>query len=193
MFLNIRSLRVAMNDTVRKDILRVLADAVDALQRHDFLALAETSNHTIHNAMIYQDEDSLVVAVLVFALGKVEQRFYEEGKTPPKLAPMLLDADRLLAGEDEAGYRRAIRSILAEIATLDEKLHLYIEEVLQKARLKKGSKLHEHGISIARAAEMLGISQWELMSYVGKTSIPDVQPAREDARKRYKAAKRLFS
>lgn len=181
-----------MDEVVRKDILSVLAATMDALGRHDYVELSAISNRTIHNAAIYQDEDSLAVAVLVYALGKVEQRFEEQEATCPNMVPKLQAADGLLSKDDEEGFRAALKGVLAEIERLDGKLHLYIDEVLQKARLKKGSKLHEHGISIARAAEMLGISQWELMSYVGKTSVPETRIAKEDARKRFRRAQEMF-
>jgi hypothetical protein len=182
-----------MEQTVKKDILTVLAGAIDALKQQNYQDLSALSNQVIHNAAIYQDEDSLAVAVLIYALGKVVQRFCEQGKVCPNLAPQLETMDGLLAQDKVQEFRDALKSIIADIAKLDEKLHLYIEEVLEKARLKKGSKLHEHGLSIARAAEMLGISQWELMSYVGQTSIPDVHNMKEDARKRLKQARSLFA
>ena len=35
-------------------------------------------------------------------------------------------------------------------------------------KLKKASQISIHGLSGGRVAEMLGISQWELMSYIGQ-------------------------
>jgi hypothetical protein len=181
-----------MNDIVKEDILQVFAGAIDALKQHDYLQLSNLSNQVIHDAMIYQDEDSLAVAVLLYALGKLEQRAHEQGTSCPNLTSVLQDADGYLAQGKVEDFRKLIKQIIADIGRIDEKMHLYIEEVLQKARLKKGSKLHEHGLTIARASEMLGISQWELMSYVGKSEIPEDRSRKEDARKRYKAAKELF-
>ncbi len=76
------------------------------------------------------------------------------------------------------------------INKIDTKLKLYIEEVISKAKVKKGSKLHEHGLSIARTAEVLGISQWELMNYVGKTTISTVDGV--DVKTRLNFARKLF-
>jgi len=72
------------------------------------------------------------------------------------------------------GYRMVIRDLFDFISSLDTKLKLYIEKVINQAQIKKGSKLYAHGISLARAAEILGISQWELMFYIGKTRMADV-------------------
>jgi len=35
--------------------------------------------------------------------------------------------------------------------------------------------LYEHGLSIGKTAELLGINKWELMEYAGRTGISDVQ------------------
>ena len=181
-----------MNEIVRKDILQVLTASIDALKLQNYQELSAVSNRTIHNATIYQDEDSIAIAIVIYAIGKVAQRFCEMGDKCPNLVPQLTKIDGLLAQDHQEEYRAAIKQLLNDIRALDEKLHLYVEEVLQNARLKKGSKLHEHGLSIAKAAEILGISQWELMSYVGKTNVPDAQVGKEDARKRYKNARALF-
>jgi predicted HTH domain antitoxin len=171
-----------MQDIVRKDILDVSEQVLAALQANDHHALGELSNHVIHDASIFQDEDSVTFAVLVYALSKVVQRCCEEHVSCVNLLPLLTQAkDALAAGKDE-DYRARIRQTLDEIKKVDEKLKLYITEVMEKARVKKASKLTEHGISLARTAELLGVSQWELQDYVGKTQIAEHEmgtPAKE--------------
>jgi hypothetical protein len=162
-----------MQDIIRKDILDVLAQAIVSLQAEDHHALGELSNHVIHDASIFQDDDSVSVAVLVYALSKLVQRCCDEQVPFTHLIPLIRQAhDALTAGKDDT-YQATIHQLFAEIKKLDARLQLYITEVLEKARVKKASKLHEHGISIARTAELLGVSQWELQDYIGKTRIPE--------------------
>lgn len=162
-----------MQDIVRKDILDVLEQAMTIWQAQDHHALGELSNHVIHDASIFQDDDSVSVAVMVYALSKVLQRCCEEGVACAQLGPSLQQMhDALAAGKDDE-YRALMRTIIEEIKNVDQKLHLYITEVMEKARVKKASKMHEHGISLARTAELLGVSQWELQDYIGKTRIPE--------------------
>jgi predicted transcriptional regulator len=179
-----------MADVIRQDILRVLADTIDSLRKGDYERLIPLSNRTIHNATIYQDDLSIATATLIYALGKILMRSVEQGQQPIDVTPSLIKLDGLLAQSKDEEFRKAMQELLADIAKQDEKMHMYVEEVLQKARLKKGSKLHEHGMTVAKAAQMLGLSQWELMSYVGKTEMPD--DMREDAVRRYAAAKEMF-
>ena len=88
---------------------------------------------------------------------------------------MIEDARKALEQNRIDSYRKVIKKLFKFISTIDTKLKLYIEEVINQAEIKKGSKLYAHGISLGRAAEILGISQWELMFYIGKTKLTDVK------------------
>ena len=165
-----------MNELVKKDILAVLAGVVDILdveEDRDFGDLKELSNHTIHNASIFQDEDSISIAILIYSLSKLIER--REGKLNySSVLNLLKNAQENLEEDNVELYRKTIRKLFDFISNIDTKLKLYIEEVIKQAQIKKGSKLYEHGISMARAAQILGVSQWELMSYVGKTTLTDL-------------------
>lgn len=70
----------------------------------------------------------------------------------------------------------ALKNLLAEIKKIDEKLNLYADEVLTKARLKKATAMHEHGVSLGKTAELLNVSRWDLANYSGKTISKDELP-----------------
>ncbi len=181
-----------MNDIIKQDILRVLAEAITALQQGKDDELAMLSNKVIHDATIFQDEDSLAVATLMYAVGKVMERAEETNKPKPDFIPRLKELDALLSQDNIPAFREQLRHIFDAISSQDDRLHLFVESVIRKAQLKKAAKIHEHGISIARASEMLGVSQWELLSYLGKTTIPEVESG-DHATKRLKKARELFS
>lgn len=182
-----------MDEVVKKDVLSVLSDAVRILEveeERDVSELRELSNHTIHNASIFQDEDSVSIAILIYSLSKVIER--REGRMNYKiLLKLVMDAKTNLEQSRVDEYRKIIRRLFNFISTIDNKLKLYIEEVINQAQIKKGSKLYEHGISMARAAEILGISQWELMFYVGKTRMTDIKGG-VNVRERLNYARGLF-
>lgn len=178
-----------MNETVRKDILNVLKESRKILKTGNTALLKELSNHTIHNASIFQDEDSLSIAVVIYSISKIIER---GGIDAERTASLLLNAQFFLERNDEVGYRKATKDIFRFISQNDTKLQLYIEEVVRQAEIKKGTKLFAHGISIAQAASLLDISQWELMDYVGKTRITDEPSGRVNARERLEFARRLF-
>ncbi len=179
-----------MQSVVKEDILRVIKDAIDAIKKSDATLLVDLSNHTIHNASIFQDKDSVNIAVVMYSLSKIMQRHI--GKVEDNIVNILTRASNLLMQDKYEAYSREIESIYEIISKTDRKLRLYITHVINEAQVRKGSKLYEHGISVAKAAEVLGVSQWELLKYVGRTSIIDRFNEKSTAKERLKLAREIF-
>jgi hypothetical protein len=178
-----------MNGLIKKDILDVIRQAEKLVLKRDSFALHELSNHTIHNASIFQDEDSILIAVLTYALSKVIERGSDNGRI---IAKMLDFAAERLKEDDIGSYRHQVQKIMARISAVDSKMQIYIKSVIEQAEVKKGFKLFDHGISAARAAKVLGITQWELMNYIGKTSVFDENIPVLGVKERIALARRLF-
>lgn len=181
----------SMLPVVKKDILALLIDVSNAIRKHNFYDIKEISNHTIHNASIYQDADSISVAVAAYALSKIIERDAEG--ICPKVEPLLLEAIEYLEKDLLEKYRASIKGLIAKISSFDSRLKLYVQEVISRAQIKKASSMYYHGISLARVSELLGISQWELMSYVGNTTIHDDTPESLSPKSRLSDAFHLFN
>lgn len=187
-----------MQEEVRKDILSILKDSLVCIGENNILKLKELSNHTLHNATIYQDEYSTSIAVLIYSLSKIFERTrYTEYRTWPIFQKKVLETIKksidFLEKNNTESYDLAIQNLLLTIDKLEHKLSLHIKEVIEKAKINKASRIHEHGISIEKTASLLGISEWELMDYVGGTGIADVKFAvTKDALTRLKFARGLF-
>ena len=136
--------------------------------------------------------DSVSVAILIYALSKITERKQKDMDYNKILSMLNSCISNLKNNEDEA-FRKSIKNIFDFIRAMDAKLKLYINEVINQAQIKKGCKLCEHGISVARASEVLGISRWELMHYIGKTTIIDQFSEPVNASQRLKFARSLFS
>ncbi len=183
-----------MEQRIKEDILAVLEKAIIALRKdsHPNHALSLMSNEVIHNATIYQDHDSVSVAILIYALSKILQRACEKGcPNYEHIAEKLQRAYDALADDDHEGFESRLQAVFSIVQKMDSKVKLYVQEIFDKARIKKGTKLHEHGISIARIAEMTGVSQWELMDYMGKTMMLG-DTVGVDVKKRLATARSLF-
>ena len=83
-------------------------------------------------------------------------------------------------------------TIFLYLSDFNRHLHSELSE-LMGAQIKKGSRLYEHGLSMAKSAEILGIGQWELMSYVGKTRIIDEEAVTTGVKKRLDVARKIFN
>ncbi len=89
-------------------------------------------------------------------------------------------------------YKNESKKAINLISKIDSKLALYIEEIFEKSRINKGSIIYGHGISTGRVSEMLGITKWELVNYIGKTGVHDIKEM-ENARRRLLIARQTFN
>lgn len=187
-----------MKQEVKQDILNILNGSYVAIKERNILQLQELSNHTLHDASIFQDEDSISIAVVIYSLSKIFERTrYQEYKNWNLFYKIVMEnlekAQEYLENNNFDKYQVCIKNILNIIDKLDEKFRRYVSEVIEKARISKASRIYEHGISIGRTAQLLGISEWELMDYVGKTGISDVGfSITKNIKERIKFARSLF-
>lgn len=184
-----------MHDIIKKDILVVLTELTEILklkEESDIVQIKLLSNKVIHNASIFQDEDSISVAILIYSLSKIIER-NQKDLDYGKALNMLNSCILYIKNNQDEMFRKSIKNIFNFIRTIDKKLKLYVHEVINQAQIKKGCKLCEHGISVARASEVLGISQWELMHYIGKTTLIERLSEPVNALHRLKIARSLFT
>jgi hypothetical protein len=180
------------------NVLGVLRDArrfVEEDRAHELKAL---SNRTVHVAALSQDGDNIVVAVLVYSLGKIMERghyrdmegwdfFYKS------VVKNLGLAIRALEREDVKNGRVYLGRIRDSLNKMDGDLSEYIKDVFRKARINKAFKLYEHGLSSEQTADLLGVSLWDLASYIGQSSISNSKFAISmPASQRVKIAEEIF-
>lgn len=176
-------------DKLKKDIIEVIADTIKALESNDNVAVGELSNHIIHCASIFQDEYSVTTAVIIFALSKIIQR---ENYIDPWIIHCLKRAAKHIQKNDFKHYSKDMNKLLKNISRTDERLDLYIQHVINEAQIKKASKIYAHGISLGQTAEVLGISQWELMRYIGLTKISEDAVEKVSVKSRLSYTKEIF-
>ncbi len=182
-----------MQERVHELLLKLLAQVIKALEEEDTLLLAELSDEAIRDAAIYQDENTVSVAVLVYALSKIVQHCCQTNVSYTQITDLIRQARTALQDNLPTGYASIIKRTFTAVQRVDNKVKQYVQEVLDKARIKKGSKLYDNGLTAARAAELLGISQWELLSYIGKTMTTEGPAEKISASARLKIARGLFS
>jgi hypothetical protein len=184
-----------MIEQIKSELLYVLKTVPEIV--HDAAKLSDLSNYTIKSASIYQDSDSISIAIIIYAVSKMMARHEEHAienwhEIYPKIFKEIDEARTDLEADNIQGYRNHVKHIMEVISTFDKDVKLYIQEVIEKAKIKKGTNIYERGISVERAANIMGISVWDMMNYIGKTQIVDKQPFKTDAKKRIEFAKTLF-
>lgn len=177
---------------VKKDLLKVLKKAQRSINQGNTKRLKYLSDYMIHNTSVFQDPDSLSLAVIIYAISKLIERWGTESEHLEQVRNLLGSAQFSLDEGKIDEYREKIKNLSDFTSKIDKEFRIYIEKIIEKANVKKGSSLYEYGISAARSAELLGIGQWELLSYVGKTRIPDQEDLRTDVSKRLEFTRTLF-
>jgi hypothetical protein len=190
---NFSIMNEGMPKAVRKDLLKVLKKAQRYINSQDSKKLKHLSEFSIDTAGVFQDQDSLAVAVVMYAISKLLERWGFESEYADEARNLLGSSQFLLEQGKFGEYRDEIKKLFEFTSAIDKQFRVYLDHVLEKARIKKGSTLYEHGISAARASELLGIGQWELLSYIGKTRIHDAIETVPDVEQRLKFARTLFN
>jgi hypothetical protein len=183
-----------MDTQVRKDSISILQKVLKLLKAKENLKsveLKELSDHTIHNASVFQDECSVSVAVFLYSLSKIIERS-EDRINFQTLILKIEKVVKTIEDNDEQKFTDSMRSLIKDISALDNRIKLYVKEVVTQAQIKKGSKLCEHGLSCGKASEVLGVSQWELMDYMGKTMLNESVPNIIDTKSRLSLARELL-
>ena len=182
----------------RGNVLRILKETKKALHVEDVFRIKEMSNQTIHTASIDQDSDNVAIAVIVYSLSKIlERKDYQKYPGWKKFYKSFVEfidkAIVAVSNEEDKKLREYLALIRRAIGKLSGKLKIYIQDVFQKAKINKASRIYEHGISMERTASLLGITMFELSEYAGKTGIPDVPLANTfEVKKRLKLAMEMF-
>lgn len=186
-----------MKEEVKKDILAILNDVLPAIDKEDVPLIKELSNHIIHSASIYQEDYIINVAVLIYSLSKMLERekLMESGKREnfkliikKIIKKMVISLEK----EDIKQFENLCNIILRTIRKTDKEYTEYVQWVISKAKVKKAVKIYDHGISLSRVGEILGISPWEAMEYLGMTTIHDKIKSGKKTRERLKKAREVF-
>ena len=180
------------------DVLSAVREAIAAIKDRRYAELHAISDHVLHLITVYQDSDIVDLAVAIYALGKIleieKYRVHPKMKAFSKIILQLLKtAENQLKNKDYSGFSETLKETLNSIVVFSRSIKFYIEDVLHFARIKKGTKLYEHGLSLGKAAELTGVTKWELMPAIGETAIHEqfITPRRINER-RLDFAEKIF-
>lgn len=182
----------------RENILRIFRETKGAILREDSAKIKGLSDQTTNTASLTHDPDNIAAAVVIYSLSKITER--EDYKKLPGwngfyevyvgAIDKIIDS---LEKKNDDGFRKGITSIRKAIGHLSGKLKIYIQDVFRKAEISKASRIYEHGISMEKTANLLGVSLFELATYAGGKEDSDVpESVTISTKQRVKFAMELF-
>lgn len=156
----------------------------------DVEELKNLSDHAIEDIALQKDLELVSVTVLLYSLYKIindiDAQNYNGIVTEMKAAKSGLEQ------KDLGKYNRGIKKLYELVRRGDSKIKEHLDDVMQAARIKKGTSLLQRGLSIGQAAGLMGLSNWDLQPYAGKTMVLDQHDETFPAQKRVTAALKLF-
>jgi hypothetical protein len=160
------------------NIVRILKETRAALDSNDSYKLKTLSDQTIHSSAIYQDTDNIITAVIVYSLSKIMERDnYKKMEGWDKFYAIIIkNIDEAIVNAEKGNFEKFATNmgrIRNSINEVDTNLSNYIRDVFYKAGINKAFKLYEHGLSAETTASLLGVSLWDLASYIGQTTISE--------------------
>ena len=98
-----------MNPIIKTDILSILSETRKVIEHNEIAELKEISNHTIHNASIFQDKDSITIAIIVYSLYKI---LSSNSSSVGIILKKLYEIENALAKEDYEKYHSLLKNML---------------------------------------------------------------------------------
>jgi hypothetical protein len=182
-----------MKEVIKKEIVNDLNKAKEILEKKEpsiSLQLKELSDHAIEDVALQKDLDLISITVFIYSLGKVIQAMPEEEKKD--LVVEINLAIKNLKANNLGRYNRTVKTLFSIITKSNAKVKLHLQDVMQAARIKKGMILLGKGLSMGQAAGLMGLSNWDLQGYAGKTTALEMSKETVSETKRLSLALKLF-
>lgn len=182
-----------MKEDIRIEILHDLQAASSILEQRekkDIEELKTLSDHSIEDIAVQKDLELVSVTVLLYSLYKTITCI--DAKAYDKILKELQSAANSLEQRNLSRYNASIKKLYELIRSCNAQVQEHLNDVMQAARIKKGATLLQRGLSIGQAAGLMGLSNWELQQYAGKTTALDQHTEKIPARNRMMQALKLF-
>ncbi len=182
-----------MNDEIQKEILYDLDHVLQILQTKeakDVEELKVLSDHAIEHVALYKDLDVISMTVLIYSIYKTYPCLTD--KDCRDLLKELKKAVDALRKSQFGSYNRSVKLLYEIIRRCSSKTREHLQDVMQAARIKKGTALLQKGLSIGQAAGLMGLSNWDLQQYAARTTAWENGQATLSAKKRMEKAIKIF-
>lgn len=183
-----------MKEVIRKTLFDALDRTVKILETKeakDVEELQSLSEEVIEEVAVYKDLDIVSLTVLIYSIYKVIITIPD--KDYDVILAELRFARKHLQKNDLGKYNKSIKDLYNLVRKCDAKVKVHLQDVMHAAKIKKSASLLKKGLSIGQAAGLMGLSNWDLQQYVGKTTFMDQHTERKSAINRLKMAMRVFS
>lgn len=184
-------MREADRLSLLKDITRTIVILSKGKSSIDFEKIKELSDHTIKDVALYKSTDAVSLAILIYSIYKTVPAMSDEDFKD--LIAELKFLEQHISAKNLRRYNQSLKVLFNLIRKSNSAFKTHINDVFHAAKLKKGVSLFDHGLSASRTAELMGLTKWELLEYMSKTTNFDKHHEKVKANERYLQAEMVFS
>jgi hypothetical protein len=175
------------------NILRILEESRKAFMNNDSAQLKLISNQTNNTASLTQDPENIAIAVIIYSLSKIIENGNNVSREySKKIIDYLIQLKLSLQKSDKKNVRDILGKFNNYIQRDSLKYKIYVQDVFRKASINKASKLYEHGLSMEKTANLLGVTLYELSDYIGSKNLDIKDGGEISAKSRIKIAEEVF-
>jgi hypothetical protein len=160
-----------MRGVIKKEILKDLNSVIEIIRNKevkDSEELSKLSNQSTTLVATYKDLDLISITVLIYSLSKTVQSLSDED-----YKDFLTEIQRTYKYLQQGNfgyYNKSVKSLFNIIKRSSDQVKTHLEDVMHAARIKKGAILLQKGLSLGQAAGLMGLSNWDLQQYAGRTT-----------------------
>ncbi len=136
-----------------------------AFEKNDTLQMKEIAEKSAAEALVKSDSLEAKTSIIAYALAKIMEK-PRIAKTDVWKEAYVELKDKLRQPSDEN-----LNFVIAEIEKLSRNFGRFMQDAVQKARIKTATQMYAHGASIGVAVQLTGAERIELQSYIGETKI----------------------
>ncbi|MBU0662056.1 MAG: hypothetical protein ABH854_04895 [Candidatus Diapherotrites archaeon] len=149
-----------------------------AFERGRDIDLKKISNDSINEAVLANDALLAEIAVLAYALNKLISKrhvvMHPKWQVAKKSILTNLDKAASALGTGRAGqFAQLLDAAGKDVGSVDMKMGNYVQNLLEKAKVKIASSAYAGGMSLGQSAALTGADRKKLQSYIGFTKIHD--------------------
>lgn len=182
-----------MKEGIKKEALYDFDHVILILENRELMdveKLKELSDHAIEDVAVLKDLDVISITVLIYSIYKVVKSLNDVDYRT--LLGQLKKTRNSLQQGDYGSYNNNMKLLFDIVRRGNAQVREHLQDVMQAARIKKGTTLLEKGLSIGQAAGLMGLSNWDLQQYAGKTPVLGSHNEAVPAKLRVKKALLLF-
>ncbi|MFH1722743.1 MAG: hypothetical protein ABH950_09095 [Candidatus Altiarchaeota archaeon] len=158
----------------------MIDDIEQALLSRNAIRMRELSNEASNLAALAQDKEVIDLAVASYALNKILSKVHYQAEVE--------ELYKITKPDFDAEYMSAV---LEKIKEFDMRHGFFQGDLIEKARIKIGSRLYSRGLSLTHSANLSGVTGSQILSFSGKTRVHEETESKAII-ERLNVARRLF-